>query len=115
MCFRDHGLLEVEGNLKSCSLVFLKLSGIRISGGRGGGSCLIKFRLPGPVPRSAHSEALGGAGNLQFNKGTGRAGVKTLTGGSSHHGSAVTNLTSICEDPGSIPGLAQQIKDQALL
>ena len=33
---------------------------------------------------------------------------------SSHHGSVVTNLTSIREDASSIPGLAQWIKDLAL-
>ena len=34
---------------------------------------------------------------------------------SSHHGSVVTNLTSIHEDAGLIPGLVQGVKDLALL
>ena len=34
--------------------------------------------------------------------------------GSSHHGSAETNLTSILEDADLIPGLAQWVKDPVL-
>ena len=40
--------------------------------------------------------------------------VNNLTAGNSHRGSAVTNLTSICEDAGSILSLAWWVKDLVL-
>ena len=40
--------------------------------------------------------------------------VKKIRVGTSHHGSAEMNLTCIHEDKGSIPGLAQWVKDLAL-
>ena len=41
--------------------------------------------------------------------------IKKRYMGSSHRGSVVTNLTRIHEDSGLIPGLAQWVKDLALL
>ena len=41
--------------------------------------------------------------------------VKNARGGGSHCGSVLTNLTSIYEKVGSIPGLAQWVKDPVLL
>ena len=40
--------------------------------------------------------------------------IKKTISGSSHHGSAITNLTSILEDMGLIPGLTQWVKDTVL-
>ena len=41
--------------------------------------------------------------------------IKNVEYGSSHHGSVVMNLTSIHEDAGSIPGLAEWVKDPVFL
>ena len=41
--------------------------------------------------------------------------LKFSTMGSSHCGSAATNLTNILEDVGLIPGLAQWVKDTMVL
>ena len=47
-------------------------------------------------------------------KGELKKGIRSSGLGSSHRGSAVTNATSIHEDEGSIPGLAQWVKDLPL-
>ena len=39
---------------------------------------------------------------------------KNLGASNSHRASAETNLTSLCEDTGLIPGLAPWVKDPAL-
>ena len=41
--------------------------------------------------------------------------MKEIKSGSSHHGSAEMNLTSIHEGTGSIPGLTQWVKDLAFM
>ena len=45
----------------------------------------------------------------------GAPALRVRTPGSFHHGSPETNLTSILEDMGSTPDLAQWVKDPALL
>ena len=41
--------------------------------------------------------------------------IKSLYSGSSHHGSRETNLTSIHEDTGSVPGLPHWVKNLAVV
>ena len=48
-------------------------------------------------------------------RGFGKERAKAVCMGSSRHGSEETNLTSIHEYAGSIPGLPQWVKDAALL
>ena len=51
---------------------------------------------------------------LKSKKNKNKPKNKKLNFGSSRHGSEEMNLTSIHEDPGSIPGLAHWVKDLAL-
>ena len=53
------------------------------------------------------------ASNIQFKKTNVLLNIK-MNKWSSHHGSVQTNLTSIHEDEGLIPGLSQWVKDLVL-
>ena len=53
-------------------------------------------------------------GHLKQARDKENIGSETLTGESSHCGSAVMNLTSIHENVGSIPGVTQWVKDLVL-
>ena len=63
---------------------------------------MIRLGLPGKSGKSACFKV------CNFNY------IKIVPLGSSHCGSAVTNLTGFHEDAGSIPGLTQWVKDSGL-
>ena len=79
--------------------------GLGGDGGRGGGQL-------GGISKPAIT---GSAQNSIFGGNSGRWGLKIPLNLSSHHGAAVMNLTRNHEVSGSIPGLAQWVKDPMLL
>ena len=81
---------------------------------------------PGPFPAKGLGRLVTGKLFASSHKSLSPAPASSLAGsffffnqesilfGSSHRGTVETNLTSIHEDVGLIPGLAQRVKDPAL-